>query len=472
MIDNQGGQQLSIKYIDPLLIPLAKRVDIMVKYVFVKYYDQLGMRGWLERLYCDHMGAFNGFVEGKGEEKLGKESFINSFRETIASIKANGYIDSADPIPVGRSGIPLDGAHRIAASLYFNSNIKLYKSREKEFVYDYKFLLDRGLRRKYIDLAAVEYCRLVPNSFVAIVYPSAQGKDKEVEEIFSRWGSIFYRKDVSVRRAGACTLVRQIYSGESWLGCWENGFSGASSKAALCWQRPGVARVFVLESTVDRMLCAKEEVRNLFNIGKHSVHITDSQEQSIHLGQVLLNDTSIKFLNYALPKYFRSFAGFFDSYKSSLGGGRYNEEAYCIDGSSVLSVFGIRDSRDLDYLYHDCYSKLDAGSDVHSHNEEAKYYGKDIIDIIYDPEYFFHFENVKFVSIDLVRKMKLSRSEKKDRSDIKEIDILLGSRKSRARIFSRQIWRCLSIRSIMLAIEVGKMRFNYFVAKLKNRIRM
>jgi hypothetical protein len=473
LVGNFDKKNESSQYVHPISLPLTSRIDIVIKYMSLKHFLKQEESNWLEKLYNEHIKVFNGFVENDGVDKLGKKAFISSFKETIESIKVNGYLDEAEPIPLGQTGIPLDGAHRIAACLYFNTKIKVCASKNKEYVYNYKFFLNRGLKRKYIDPVAIEYCKLVPNSFVAIVYPSALGKDQIIEGIFSRWGNIFYRKEVRINKSGARLLMREFYAGEEWLGSWKTGFSGANSKASSCFQGGGgLARVFVINSSLERMIRAKEEIRELFNLGKHSVHITDTQDESIRLAQVLLNDNSVYFLNHAKSKYFPNFYTFLEQYKSLFENGKYDIENYCIDGSSVLSAFGIRDSRDLDYLHHSNCQTLNGGEFIHSHNEEAKYYNIEIADIISDPSNYFYFDGVKLVSLNIIYGMKKKRSEVKDLIDVKKIDLMLGRKKTqRGRLSLPRFLNLFSVQSLFFRLEIFKTRLKYYIARFNKIIK-
>jgi hypothetical protein len=462
----------SSQYVHPISLPLTSRIDIVIKYMSIKHFMIQEESNWLEKLYNEHIKVFNGFVESDGVDKLGKEAFISSFKETIESIQVNGYLDEAEPIPLGQTGIPLDGAHRIAASLYFNTKIKVCESKNKEYVYDYKFFLNRGLKRKYIDPVAIEYCRIVPNSFVAMVYPSAQGKDQNIEDIFSRLGAIFYRKDVHINKSGARLLMRQTYAGEEWLGNWNTGFSGANSKASSCFREGGITRVFVINSSVKQMIRAKEEIRELFNLGKHSIHITDTQDESIRLTQVLLNNNSIYFLNFAKSKYFPNFYTFLEQYKTLFENDKHHIENYCIDGSSVLSAFGIRDSRDLDYLHRSNCPTLIGGEYINSHNKEAKYYDLKIADIISDPSNFFYFDGVKFVSLNIIYNMKRKRSEVKDLIDVKKINRLLVRKKNQKGGLSLSYFSYLfSSQALLFRIEIFKTRLKYYITRFNKIIR-
>jgi len=114
-----------------------------------------------------------------------------------------------------------------------------------------------------------------------------------------------------------------------------------------------------------------------------------------------------------------NFNRFFELYCSRL---RSEErEDFCIDGSSVLAVYGIRDARDLDFLSHQ--ERIDFGIDqVNCHNEELPHYPVIRDEIIYNPAYHFYYRGCKFVSLELTEAMKNRRDEEKDRTDVKLIE--------------------------------------------------
>ncbi len=67
-----------------------------------------------EEAYLESIRAANGFF-GSDPPKSGPETYVRSFRRTLASISACGYDEKAPPIPVDGNGELLGGAHRLAA---------------------------------------------------------------------------------------------------------------------------------------------------------------------------------------------------------------------------------------------------------------------------------------------------------------------------------------------------------------------
>jgi hypothetical protein len=138
-----------------------------------------------------------------------------------------------------------------------------------------------------------------------------------------------------------------------------------------------------------------------------------------------LNQNGIEFLNFANPASTEVFDTHFSKYREWLESTGYDKEDFCVDSSAVLSAFGLRDCRDLDFLYHGNF--INTGmEDVSCHNEEMKYYQDKKSDIIFNPENHFYYKGLKFASLDVIRRMKVFRNEEKDKKDVSLIDICLS----------------------------------------------
>ena len=96
-----------------------------------------------------------------------------------------------------------------------------------------------------------------------------------------------------------------------------------------------------------------------------------------------------------------------------------------MDASAVLSVYGLRECRDLDFLYRGENIETNV-LDVNCHNFDAHDYiiGKD--EIIFNPENHFYYEGIKFATLETIRDMKINRNEEKDRRDVALINSCLG----------------------------------------------
>lgn len=125
------------------------RYDIYVKYFYVKSYFEDKNYALAKNIYLSHIKAFNNFLEPDGSKK-NQEDFIKSFNNLIDSINENGFLDSV--IPISKTGIPIDGAHRLAICLYFNIQIPFVVFDLLDGKYDRDFFLKRGMNEEYMNI--------------------------------------------------------------------------------------------------------------------------------------------------------------------------------------------------------------------------------------------------------------------------------------------------------------------------------
>ncbi len=179
-------------------------------------------------------------------------------------------------------------------------------------------------------------------------------------------------------------------------------------------------RVYLIKSNdAGEVVRAKEEIRSLFELGNHSIHITDTRDEAVEMGELLFNQNSIHFLNRARPKNFRNFLCRLESLENAVDEERIDRSSIVIDSGSVLAAYGIREAEDLDILHT---SRLDSFqirefAVVDSHNSDS-HYSESIDDLIMNPSNHFYYLGFKFVSIDRVREMKEKRAFAKDRQDL------------------------------------------------------
>jgi len=290
------------------------------------------------------------------------------------------------------------------------------------------------LPKKYADRIALEYCMLNPQSVIVNLHPVAYGKDEAVEEFLGEYGKVFYKKEIYVNSHAAFLITKRYYKNENWIGNYENNFAGARRHGyevfKNCKNIP--VRIYIYQCHNKKDLpILKSKIRFLYNLGNYPVHINDTHEETIDLAQLWLNDNSIHYINNASFKYYADFKDRVFFYKKWLINNQYNSEFFCIDGSSPLSVYGLRQSADLDFLYlrHTAkYLNISPieNNYINSHLEEAKYYAMPVEDIIINPDYHFYFEGVKFINLDVLKIMKTNRNEfPKDQKDIYLINVLL-----------------------------------------------
>ena len=405
------------------------RFDLSMKYLYAEYRDRNINSDFGLNLYKEHLRLWNGFKEYNRPEKNTFEAFKNEFDEILDSIKENGFDGNKSKISIDSNNELLNGSHRTTACTLYNKDADFYVGeniKDGQLDCGYKMFEDMGLDISYLDASALQLCRMNKNLFVVSLFPAAIGNDSAVEKILNDNGKIAYKKIVKLNSNGAFNLMKQMYYGEEWAGGWNNNFAGFRDKARLCFTNDGPVRVYLVEfDNVDLAQNIKMQIRDIYKIQNHSIHINDTHEETMRLARVLFNDNSIHFMNNSRLAHYPNFIQQINHFKNWISQNNLDIEDYCVTASSVLSMYGLRQGNDLDYLHNG--EEVKGHQMVHSHNEygESRYHiHRD--DIIYNPENHFYYDDIKFASLDVVKKLKQKRMEQKDIRDIELIDEVIN----------------------------------------------
>ena len=379
--------------------------------------------------YTEHIRAFSlgDFKEPGNNNKNNIENFIEDFNLTYTSIKNYGFDYNKTIIPLSNNGSISNGAHRVASAIFLDKNIDCVKINTNNHIYDYKFFYERNVSNEILDNVATTFIEYSDNVHIAFLWPAAVGFDKEIEEIIP---NIVYRKEVKLSSNGAHNLLSQIYYGEKWIGNVEDNFYGSTGKLVECFTTYEPFRVIAFQAdNLNEVIKIKNNVRDVFNIGKHSIHITDTKEEAVRVARVVFNDNSLHFLNYSKPNKYISTHKKMNRFKEFMKKNNLNNKEVILDSSIVLSAYGIREARDTDYFVINndkvkySYDKIDI------HDDELKYYNNKKIEIIYNSVYYFYFNDLKFISFTQLYKMKTKRGEIKDINDCKMMEALIENNK-------------------------------------------
>jgi FkbM family methyltransferase len=418
------------------------RFDIMIKYLYVKYRECGIDIPFIHDLYALHIRKNDGsYFEADGS-KHSLECYVNSFHETIDSIRNHGFDPETTIIPVNSDKQVLDGAHRVAACAYFDTNVTVA---EFDYLHDfsYKFFLNqRKIPQEFLDFTALNYCILNENAYIVNLRPIAEGLDSEAEKIIERYGRIYYKKEIDFTITGNILCEYLFYKTEKWIGTPEDGFSGARSRAEKLSQGKSPTRVYVFECvTLQKVKEAKKLIRDIYKMGNDSVHITDTREETLDLARLYFNNNTLHLFNKTrYPK--RDFLRLFQSFRHWLQNSHVNFEEVVVDGSSVMTLYGLRQSHDIDYLAHGTANKELKSDLFDRHDQELGYHAYSKQELIYDPRFHLYFENIKFISLDVLIKMKECRGEiPKDYDDINLINSVLNNKRKSLITFDTQSLR-------------------------------
>jgi len=407
----------------------ANRFDIAAKTLYGDNRNKGVNTPFHKQLYLEHLRVWNNFKETK-PPKNGPDSFINSFDKTLESIKQNGFDDNYK-IPVINSS-PINGAHRVASCIILDKEVKTYESdiREGQYKCDYEYFKNKtdfvktGLEEKYLDEMALEFCRRKNNLYTVTLFPSHDISHESLRTKVKQGYNIVYHKEVQLNKTGQQGYIHNLYHKEPWIGTKKQNYPGVVEKTKYCFSKGNsVSVILIKEEKIEKLVSLKNELRRMCGVGKHSVHINDTQEETWRIASSVFNNNSISYMNKSSTSDTPNFDTYFSQYYEILKN-RRDRHDFCIDSSAVLSAYGLRDCRDLDFLHLNDIASF--SKDIECHNHESHYYRIDKNDIIYDPTKHFYVHGIKFASLNIVKEMKLFRSEEKDIRDLELIKQILS----------------------------------------------
>jgi hypothetical protein len=398
------------------------RIDLIAKFLYVES-KELGINvNYCKLLYKAHISAFthgNYIEQGQESSKTNIESFYKVLDDLVLKIDKVGLDQKVSRIPMDKYGVIIDGAHRTAVCAYFNKPIPVTQFNIEGQKYDLEFFRKRMMKSKFLDFLAHSYIKIKnKNVYALCVWPKGHNNKDFVKEFLTKKVHIVFEKQVFLTARGAHSFVSQIYSHHDWVGTPKDGFNGSKNKVNACFSnnKPMVLFVFETDKPLDEIVVLKEEIRNLIGFGKHSVHVTDNQEETLQISELLLNENSVYHMNYANPfKYYKGIERFI-AFSKYLKEHNHNSKEILIDGSGSMEVFGLRKADDIDFISKQNIQKGKYHS-KRTENDIFKLYGYNV-DALQSPDSYFYFFGVRFLTLDEVLISKKKRGEKKDLVDI------------------------------------------------------
>lgn len=399
------------------------RFDLTAKYLYVKNLDKCYQTNFYIDLYKAHIITFNNAWEYPGD-KSGIDEFVNNYDKLITSIKQDGF-NKNHPIPVGRNGLIINGAHRLATSVYYDRPFAITLKDELGWnIWNYNFFInhkERPLDLKYADTMALETIKLDPHMRCMIINPITFSSDLEkiaqIKNIIQQFGTIYYYREFELTRNGYNNLVKEMYRGEYWIGgIFPPGWSpGGKAQASIGPVRDTykVAAVVFHINDMDNLITLKEKCRSLYNFGKNSLHVTDFTNDTFRVASSLLNKNSLFYLNHGSRDISTKSSNSLEKYFCRI---ESNSEDYCLTSSIVLELFGLRNAGDIDYLHRNNHNIEVSGIDVHQ-GKWLSYYHKPIDELLFNPDNYFYVNGHKILTLDNIYDMKLNRGEPKDLKD-------------------------------------------------------
>lgn len=291
---NLTQRDFEIKNVSAKSLVTMNRFDLFAKMAYIKY--RRSNIDYAKSIYIEHIKAFNPDLKEPGrEDKNGIEDFLKTFDKLIDYFEVNEFDANISLIPISENGEILDGSHRIAALAFFNKVVSVVQFEDVRPVadFDYNYFLKRGLSRFWADAIAFESLSFTDNLFVACLWPKLGKIEDRVRaiEIIEEECNILYTKEISMTLNDLSMFVYEIYNHQDWVGDKHNNFAGARDKALNCYGTNKKVQFVIFKAiNLDRVLKIKDEIRDFYKLEKHALHITDNDEETEEIFNLILTE--------------------------------------------------------------------------------------------------------------------------------------------------------------------------------------
>ena len=408
----------SIEWVRAKDLLVCNRIDLMAKYKYAQALERGVDCPFFEELYLKHIEAFTrGTYTEVGQEstKNSAEKYISTFKAILADVKERGLCADVSVVPVGRDNAIMDGAHRVAAAACYDLEVPIVRLDWLEPHNDAQFFRERMLDEVWLDYIVSQYCKEKDSVYVACMWPKANTKklQEQAEALMCATCRIVYKRALPFDFHALRNFMIQVYSSFNWLGGLKDHFSGASGYAELVYDKSETLNVYVLEGAeLDQILALKKQIRELYDLGNTSIHISDTVEEARSMVDMLLNANSRHCLRYAQPDKFIPFNEKIARYKQVLKDGGLWAEEHVLDSGSIMALYGLRDATDIDYIGlsgQEVLGKLDPL--FQNHADSLPYYQKTAAELIFDPRNHLYYYGVKFIALPVFADMKRLRDQ-------------------------------------------------------------
>ena len=418
------NKDYKITNIESKKLLVSERIDLIAKIKYIEYLEKKINSSYFKELYLSTIEAFSEgrYNEPGNKNKNNAKKFINSFNELIDGIKTSGIDKERSIIPVGKNNAIIDGAHRTAISIYYNYTVPVIKIVDREVNYNYDFFKKRLLSEEMLNYMYTEYAKMKDNIYCICLWPKCSKEQSEIAtKMIESNLKVIMKKTIKLTYNGLRNFMIQIYGNQKWVGTVKNKHAPVTAKANNCYSKQGELTLFIIEEQdVKNIVNLKTKIREKLNLENHSIHSTDTKEETNEMLNLIMNKNSVEFLNNANIDEYPKLYDKLKEFALLLNKNKISKNDIVIDGSSVLAAYGLRENNDIDAIIKEnlekCYSNI-----FEFHNNLCNYYGKNADDLIYNPNNYFYFNGFKFVKISLIKDMKKKRNEKKDKLDVKLI---------------------------------------------------
>lgn len=414
-IDTNESYQIESINARDLIVP--ERIDIMAKWAYIDCHVNNVDKSNAIEMYTAHLDAFSygSFIEPGNERKKSIERYLKIFDELIEDILYNGFDEKKSIIPVGKNGEILDGSHRVAIAAYFNMEVTVIRFPKIERNFGTDFFRKNLLNSNYLNTMVTQYLAIKENCYFACLWPISYNLTKlnTIKEIISNYGKIIHIQEIELNYNGLKNFMSQIYKHQSWVGTYENNFSGVNSKAKACFLKSKPMRTIVFHAKcLEDVLEIKKQIRDLYQLQNHSIHISDNDEESRQMAQLLYNKNSLHHLNYGKPCSHLEIQRQINVIKKMIKNEEIDDKNLIIGKDGSMAIYGIDEFKEI--------TEINIGNRTVSYEElttniqDKVYCNHPTNAVCFSSHNYFIYDGIKFIALSkIIENKNIKREEEK-----------------------------------------------------------
>jgi len=256
---------------------------------------------------------------------------------------------------------------------------------------------------------------------------------KQIDENFQ----ITYMFDMNIKSSDNIKFCNLFYYFHTWTYKPDRGFK---TFKVICFNdyNPDIKNMKINQGWRDINMNTykfKKEIRSKLNIDNAIIHISDNIAETIHNCSILYlfqenifyknnlsytiryENEKLKMRNVEKIVLSKLNENLFNEFIHSIKMSGLNLDDFCIDGSFILSILGIREARDLNFICLDNDLSFD-NKELKNHKEILKdkkiNYTKE--EILYDPNNHFLFNGIKCLNLSIFKQFKINRMNLADKT--------------------------------------------------------
>ena len=334
------------------------------------------------------------------------------------------------------------------------------------------FKLKSIIREDYHDTLLMKLCEMNSNIFLLIVWPVTYNHEQIILNTYNKYGKILYKKEIKLEKNGFKNILHFISDKKTHT--WGEKLWFAEPHRYI---NPLTIYVFETKNMNNINISKKRDYlikifnnnrEHIYNIEKkgglnnlyittkakrecreilaknncvrevkglkdrnYSHHVNDEHYETIELSRIFFNNNSIFAINNCDITYkCDSFNNKYKRYVKFINNNKWgNINDFCLNNSSILSQFGIRQSRDIDYLHNvdfDISTQIPE-DEISSHNYVVKSVNSNIKinELVYNPNNYFWYKNIKFCTLEKLLEFKKQQNNEKAKKDVKLCESML-----------------------------------------------